>query len=250
MTPRTAVVTGAAGTIGLGSVIKLLEQDRRVVMVDKDAQRLEQIAAQFNQEQVLTIAADLADASTPKMISQAIATKGWQPTQILVNNAGISIKHDGKAHDALSMQAQEWEQIMEINVTAPLRLAQQFLPYMLEQKWGRIVNISSRAGRYNPNQAGPAYVTSKAAILGLTRSLANDFSKHGVTTNAIAPGFVESQMTGQLLPEQLTSLVQRTPVGRGGTGQELGSAVAYLASEDAGFITGTCLDVNGGQNMA
>lgn len=250
MKERTAIVTGAAGTIGQGAVGQLLRHGRRVVLVDKDQDKLAAAAARFaGQGEVHAVAADLAREDAPAAIAAAIDRKGWQPAAILVNNAAISIKHAGAAHDVIDVSMQEWELMFRINVTAPMLLAKMVLPLMRAQGWGRIVNISSRAGRYNPNQAGPAYAATKAAVLGLTRSIANDFSRHGVTCNAIAPGFVASGMTGQLTESFLKALVDRTPVGRGGTPEELGSAIAYLASEDAGFISGACLDVNGGQTM-
>lgn len=250
MKQRTAIVTGAAGTIGQGAVVQLLRQGRRVVLVDKDAGKL-RAAARLCAEHgdVLELVADLGAESAPAAVADGIAQHGWEPAGILVNNAGITIKHEGMAHDVIDVSLQEWELTFRINVVASMLMAKMVLPAMKASGWGRIVNIASRAGRYNPNQAGPAYVTSKAAVLGLTRSIANDFSRHGITCNSIAPGFVVSAMTGLLSAQALQALVDRTPVGRGGSQDELGSAIAYLCSEDAGFISGACLDVNGGQSM-
>lgn len=251
MKERTAIVTGAAGTIGQGAVVQLLRQGRRVVLADREADKLGAAARQCAEYgEVMEVVADLADESAPSVIAAAIAQRGWEPAGILVNNAGITIKHDGIAHGVIDVSVDEWELMFRINVTASMLMAKMVLPAMKERGWGRIVNIASRAGRYNPNQAGPAYTASKAAVLGLTRSIANDYSKHGITCNSIAPGFVVSAMTGLLTPQLLQALVDRTPVGRGGSADELGSAIAYLASEDAGFISGACLDVNGGQTMS
>ncbi|GAA4340618.1 hypothetical protein GCM10023165_20740 [Variovorax defluvii] len=121
---------------------------------------------------------------------------------------------------------------------------------MVSQGWGRIVNISSRAGRYNPNQAGPAYAASKAAMLGLTRSIANDFPRSGITCNTIAPGIFKSLLTQQISSEVFDSIVAKTPMGRSGSADELGAAVAFFTSDDASFVTGACLDVNGGHTMS
>ncbi|MBI5275117.1 MAG: SDR family oxidoreductase [Burkholderiales bacterium] len=251
MTQRVAVVTGAAGTIGQGVIENLLEHGRKVVLVDRDEPRLRAARDRFaGQGEMMSVAVDLLEETAPALVAASIEENGWQPATIVINNAAITVKHGGKSHDILQMTLDEWALVHRINVTAPMLMARQFLPAMVAGRWGRIVNISSRAGRYNPHQAGPSYTTTKAAVLGLTRSIANDFSKHGVTCNSVAPGLVMSDMTGQLTPQLLQALVDRTPAGRGGSPRELGAAIAFLASEDAGFITGTCLDVNGGQSMA
>ena len=251
MTERVAIVTGAAGTIGQGVVENLLEHGRKVVLVDRDEARLDKAKGRFaRQGEMMAVVVDLLEESAPALVAKSIEENGWQPATIVINNAAITLKHAGKSHNILEMSLDEWSLVHRINVTAPMLMARQCIPAMVAQKWGRIVNISSRAGRYNPHQAGPSYATTKAAVLGLTRSIANDFSRHGVTCNSVAPGLVMSDMTGQLTPELLKALVDRTPAGRGGTPRELGAAIAFLASEDAGFITGTCLDVNGGQSMS
>lgn len=248
MTTRTAVVTGAAGTIGQGIVQQLLAGGRRVVLVDMDEDRLKWAAAQLPADTVMTVAADLTSPDGPAFINDRVLSQ-WEAPSILVNNAAISPKHQGMAAGLLEVSSEEWLRVMEVNVTACMRMARQFVPFMQQQKWGRIVNISSRAGRSNVNSAGPAYVTSKAAVLGLTRSIACDFAADGITCNSVAPGVVASAMTGQLPPHLLQRIIDKTPVGRPGSAAELGAAVAFLASEDAGFITGACLDVNGGQLM-
>lgn len=251
MQKRVAIVTGAAGTIGQGAVRRLLAQERKVVLVDRDVERLSQVQKTLSAyDDVHGVAVDLAQPSAPEMVAESIKRHGWMPASIIINNAAISIKHDGYAHNVENISIEEWNLMFLINVTAPMTLVRQFLPFMREQKWGRIVNLASRAGRYNPNQAGPAYAATKAAVLGLSRSIANDFSQFGITCNSVAPGLVISAMSSQFAPEMMKALLERTPVGRGGTAEEIGSAIAYLASEDAGFITGTCFDVNGGQSMS
>lgn len=246
---RTAVVTGAAGTIGQGTVRALLDDGRRVVAVDRDLQRLRPLVETCGADDVIAIAVDITDEQAGATIAQAIADKGWEPATILVNNAGISPKHNGMAASIFEVGRDEWIRVFDVNVTAQLLLARAFVPHMQKVQWGRIVNVSSRAGRSNVNSAGPAYVTSKAAVLGLTRSIACDFAADGITCNAVAPGFVESDMTRQLPAHLYQRLLDKTPVGRPGQPRELGAVIAFLASEQAGFVTGACVDANGGQTM-
>jgi len=249
MKQRTAIVTGAAGTVGMGVVEILLEQGRRVTMVDLDEGRLREAASRLPRGRVLCVATDICHADAPGRVDDAIRAAAWEPTTILINNAGFNPKHNGLAATIFDVTDQEWHRVHDVNVTAQMRLAARFIPYMQEIRWGRIVNVSSRAGRSNVNNSGPAYVTSKAAVLGLTRSLACNFARWGITCNSVSPGFVDSAMTRQLPAEQFQLLIDVTPLGRGGTPRELGAAIAFLASEDAGFITGANLDVNGGQTM-
>lgn len=240
---RIAIVTGAAGTIGQGIVERLLADGRRVCMVDIDGARLSAAARSFPEGSVIEVVTDICAADGPSRIDAAIRS-AWGQASILINNAGItSFTH------SCEVGHEEWARVNAINVTAPLRLIAHFLPFMKRKGWGRIVNISSRAGRSNPNTAGVAYVASKAAVLGLTRAVATEAGPFGVTCNSVAPGFVETDMSRQLTPAAIQTLLERTPLGRAGTQRELGAAVAYLASEDAGFVTGSCLDVNGGQSM-
>ena len=246
---RTAVITGAAGTIGQGAVERLLEDGRRVVAVDRDPQRLIPLAQRHSSESLITVALDITEESAGQAIAKAVAEQGWEPVTILINNAGISPKHDGMAASIFEVSRDEWIRVFDVNVTAQLLLARAFVPYMQQIRWGRIVNVSSRAGRSNVNSSGPAYVTSKAAVLGLTRSIACDFAADGITCNAVAPGFVESDMTRQLPAHLYQRLLDKTPIGRPGLPGELGAVIAFLASENSGFVTGACLDANGGQTM-
>lgn len=248
MEARTAVVTGAAGTIGQGAVARLLKDGRRVAMVDLDEGKLLDAAERFPRDSVMTIAVDITAEDAPAAIDEAVRRR-WKPVGILVNNAGISPKKNGVSAGLLEITREEWLHVYEVNVTAALMLARQFLPAMLESRWGRIINISSRAARSNIVNAGLAYVTSKTALLGMTRWIACEYASRGITCNAVAPGAVLSAMTSHVSPERIKRLLENTPVGRAGEAEELGAAIAFLASEDAGFITGVCLDVNGGQPM-
>jgi len=246
---RTAVVTGAAGTIGQGTVEALVQDGRRVLAVDRDSERLARLVDRYGSDRVAVVGADITDEQAGAVIAKAAAERKWDPVTILVNNAGISPKHDGMAASIFEVSRDEWIRVFDVNVTAQLLLARAFIPNMQKVRWGRIVNVSSRAGRSNVNSAGPAYVTSKAAVLGLTRSIACDFAADGITCNAVAPGFVESDMTRQLPAHLYQRLLDKTPIGRPGQPRELGAVIAFLASEHSGFVTGACVDANGGQTM-
>jgi 3-oxoacyl-[acyl-carrier protein] reductase len=245
---RIALVTGAARGIGLATAVRLLDAGQRVAMIDLDADALQTAAAGLPADRVLALPVDIGRPEAPAELDAAIR-KQWGPVDILVNNAAVSPKHAGKAAGLAVISLEEWEFVMRINVTAPMLLAQRFVPAMRERGWGRVINTSSRAGRTNPYQASPAYAASKAAILGLTRSIASEFGSSGVTANAVAPGLVETKLALQISPEQMAAIRARTPVGRGAAPEEIAAVIAFLASEDAGFVTGTCFDVNGGAFM-
>ncbi|KRB86976.1 SDR family NAD(P)-dependent oxidoreductase [Noviherbaspirillum sp. Root189] len=245
---RTALVTGAARGIGLATAINLLEAGHHVAMVDLDTEALESAAADLPADRVLPLAIDLRQPDAPQRLDTAIRAR-WDPVAILVNNAAVSPKHAGKAAGLAGISLEEWEFVMQVNVTAPMRLAQQFVPAMRERGWGRVINTSSRAGRTNPNQASSAYATSKAAILGLTRAIATEFAPYGVTANAVAPGLVETKLALAMSPDILAQIRAKTPAGRGGTPEEIAAVIAFLASEEAAFVTGACFDVNGGAFM-
>jgi 3-oxoacyl-[acyl-carrier protein] reductase len=246
--PRIALVTGAARGIGLAVSAKLVEAGHCVAMVDVDRAGLEEAVQTLPSGQVLAIPADIGDPDAPARL-QDLLLGHWGTASILVNNAAISPKHAGRSATLGGMSDDEWDLVMRINVTAPMRLARQFVPAMRDGGWGRVVNMSSRAGRTNPHQASAAYATSKAAILGLTRAIATEFSPFGVTANAIAPGLVATKLIAAVSPEIQASIQARTPAGRAASPEEIGAVVAFLASPGAAFITGTCLDVNGGAFM-
>lgn len=245
---KTALVTGAGKGIGLGITKKLVENGFCVAMIDKDADALNAAVTNLPRDSVLALALDITENNAPARIQTAVNAQ-WVPISVLVNNAAISPKHDGIAAGLIQISEEEWAQVFCVNVMAPMRLAKKFLPYMKETGWGRVINISSRAGRSNANAAGPAYMSSKAAILGLTRSIASEFAVDGITANSVAPGLVETDLAMTISPQLLAAIRSKTPVGRGGTLAELGAVVAFLASEDAAFITGACIDVNGGAFM-
>lgn len=244
---RIAVITGAAGGIGMGAARKLLQQGRRIVVVDSNADALARVLLELPADRALGVAVDIASPGAAAVIHDRART--WGPVSILVNNAGISPKHNGLAAGLLHMTDAEWARVHDVNVTAGMRLARAFAPDMIAQRWGRIINISSVAGRTHPGTASVAYASTKAAVVGMTRSFAAELSRHGVTANTIAPGYIETPLSATIAPKLLQRIIRKIPVGRAGTPDDMGAAIAFLASDDAGFISGACLDVNGGAVM-
>lgn len=247
---RLAIVTGAAGGIGYGIARELGRAGFEVALVDLQAQLLESAVESLRQEGVeasggcIDLAVDEDIARLPALLGER-----FERTAVLVNNAGISPKHAGKKLDTVDIPLAEWERVLKVNITAPFRLAQLVLPVMMRREWGRIINISSKGGRSPGGVAGIHYVTSKAGMLGFTRSLAKDYAKYGITVNAIAPGRIESPMTSGSAGEVQARMVESIPVGRIGRPREVGALAVFLAGEDAGFITGATLDINGGALM-
>ncbi|MCU1334488.1 MAG: 3-oxoacyl-[acyl-carrier-protein] reductase [Bryobacterales bacterium] len=181
------------------------------------------------------------DLASHESIKEAFAKAG--KIDILVNNAGIT--KDGLA---MRMKKDDWDSVLATNLTGAFLAIQQVLPAMLKARWGRIINISSLVGQTgNPGQAN--YVASKAGLIGLTKSLAQEIASRSVTVNAVAPGFIETDMTAALSDEVKSTLLAHIPLQRYGKAEDVAAAVRFLASEEAGYITGHVLDVNGGMYM-
>ncbi|SPU49108.1 acetoacetyl-CoA reductase [Bordetella trematum] len=174
----------------------------------------------------------------------------WGPVSVLINNAGVSPKlADGSSAGILQISPQEWAQVLEVNLTAVLRLCQLVLPGMCEQGFGRIVNVASLAGRTKSLVAGGSYMASKAGLIGLTRAIATEMGPRGVTANAVAPGRILTEMAQQAGLEVNQRYAAQIPVRRLGTPEEVAAAMVFLAAEEAGFINGAILDINGGFYM-
>jgi 3-oxoacyl-[acyl-carrier protein] reductase len=213
------------------------------VAAARDLEKLEQVAAEIRAcgSEALVIAIDLSSAESIK--AAFAAAKDFGRIDILVNNAGIT--RDGLA---MRMKKDDWDAVLATNLTGAFLATQQVLPGMLKERWGRIINLSSVVAESgNPGQAN--YVASKAGLIGLTKSLAQEIASRNVTVNAVAPGFIDTDMTSGLSPELKENLLGHIPLKRLGTAEDVAAAVRFLASEEAGYITGHVLDVNGGLYM-
>ena len=246
---RVAAVTGAAGGLGLGIAQRLARAGYQVVAIDR-APQVEQATQPLRDEglKVQAVVLDIADEeAVRRMVADVDARYGR--FDILVNNAGIHPKIDGERNSFLKMTTPQWNEVIGINLTAAFVLCREVAPLMRRQKWGRIVNMSSRAGRTLVETAGIHYAAAKAGMIGMTRIIASEVAGDGITANCIAPGRIESPMTTQGSDAQRAMLVGRIPVGRIGTPDEIGHVVEFLVSESSGYLTGTVIDVNGGTFM-
>ncbi|MBN9509264.1 MAG: 3-oxoacyl-ACP reductase FabG [Alphaproteobacteria bacterium] len=243
---KTALITGASGGIGAAIARTLHAQGATVVLSGTRADALEALAGTLG-ERAAVCPADLADAAAAEALvtaaETAAAAAGGGPLAILVNNAGLT--RDGLA---LRMKDADWQTVLDVDLTAPFRLARAALRGMLRRRAGRIIGIGSVVG--STGNAGQAnYAAAKAGLAGLTKALAQEVASRGVTVNLIAPGFVATRMTDALPEEQRSRLAAAIPLGRLGEPADVAAAVAYLASDEAGWVTGATLHVNGGMAM-
>jgi len=234
--PKTALVTGASRGIGLACAQALASVGARVILAARDAAKLEAASAAIPESSWIAI-----DMSSHDSIKEAFAKAG--KVDILVNNAAVT--KDGLA---LRMKKDDWDAVLATNLTGAFLAVQQVLQGMMKQRWGRIINISSIVGETgNPGQAN--YVASKAGLIGLTKSLAQEIASRNITVNAIAPGFIDTDMTAGLSDELKQNMLSHIPLKRFGKPEDVAAAVKFLASEEAGYITGAVLNVNGGMYM-
>lgn len=244
MIVRTAFVTGASRGIGKACALALAAGGARVVVAARTLDRCEEVAAEIRSQghEAMAVAIDL---SSKESIVQAIGqtAKEFGPIHILVNNAGIT--KDGLA---LRMKTEDWQTVIDTNLSGSFYACQAVMQGMMKERWGRIINISSVVGQTgNAGQAN--YVAAKAGLIGLTKSLARELSSRKITVNAVAPGFIATDMTAVLSEELKQKMLVNIPLGRFGAAEDIAAAVAFLASESAGYITGHVLDVNGGMYM-
>lgn len=248
-TIKTALVTGAASGIGLACAQALSQAGHNLVLLDK-SEFVDDVAQTLVRQErsAHALIGDLADTGFIAALPQRLQELGVT-IDILVNNAGIHMKRDGKIPAFLDISLEDWETTFRVNCTAPFLLAQALVPSMRERRFGRIINIASRAGRTYSARAGAHYSASKAAIIGLTRKIAGDFAAEGITANAIAPGQVDTPLTQRSAPEVIARAIQNIPAARVGKAEEIAAAAAFLASEAAAYVNGAVLDVNGGETM-
>jgi 3-oxoacyl-[acyl-carrier protein] reductase len=243
---RVALVTGAARGIGYGVAGRLARDGAHVVITDVlDSVADSAAALRAEGGSVDGITGDVSDEAWVAALARQLEERHGG-VDILVNNAGISPKRDGSKILVRDTTWAEWQQVMAINLGGAFLMCRAFVPGMQARGWGRVVTISSQAARTRADIAGAAYAASKAGLVAFSRVLASEAGRQGVTVNCIAPGRIESPMQAVAGEEATREYVTRIPVGRIGTAADIAATVAFLASEEAGFITGATLDVNGG----
>ena len=238
---RTALITGASGGIGSAIAKNLSQQGAHVILHGTRAGRLEELASEIGTN-VSVVTANLSDReAVGGLVSEAAKATG--AIDILVNNAGIT-----RDNLFMRMKDEEWDDVLEVNLTSSMLLCRSAIRAMMKARWGRIISISSIVGvTGNPGQTN--YAASKAGMIGFSKSLAAEVASRGITVNVVAPGFIETPMTDELTDEQKQKLLVNVPAGRLGSSQEVAAAVSFLASEEAAYITGATLHVNGGMAM-
>lgn len=235
---KTALVTGASRGIGAAIAAALVADGYFVAGTATSSDGAKAIGDRLG-DQGMGLTLNVADGESVASCLARVAETAGTPL-VLVNNAGIT-----KDNLLMRMSEEEWGQVIDTNLSGAFRVAKPVLRGMLKARWGRIVNIGSVVGRLgNPGQGN--YVASKAGLEGFTRSLAMEVASRGVTVNAVAPGFIATDMTEALSPEQADGMLQRIPLGRMGEAEEVAAAVSFLCSDQAGYITGQTLQVNGG----
>ncbi len=245
LTGMTALVTGASGGIGSAIARSLAAQGARLALSGSNGDKLRAFREELNDDfghDHVEITCDLSNPdSVERLVPATIDTFGQ--IDILINNAGIT-----RDNLAMRMKDEEWSQVMQVNLEAAFRLMRAAARPMMKARFGRIINITSVVGATgNPGQMN--YAAAKAGLVGASKSLAQELASRGITVNCVAPGFIRTAMTDQLPDAQKEALNARIPMGRMGEGEDIGTAVAYLASREAAYVTGQTLHVNGGMAM-
>jgi 3-oxoacyl-[acyl-carrier protein] reductase len=238
---KSALVTGASGGIG-GAIAKALHaRGANVGLSGTRTEPLEKLKAELG-ERAHVLPADLGDpAAIEALLKSADAALGG--IDILINNAGLT-----RDNLAMRMKDEDWQKVIDVNLTAGFRLARGAMRGMMKKRWGRIIGITSVVGvTGNPGQAN--YAAAKAGMIGMSKSLAQEVASRAITVNCVAPGFIETQMTGALNDDQKARIMTAIPAGRLGQSDEIAAAVVYLASPEAAYVTGQTIHVNGGMAM-
>ena len=238
----TALVTGASGGLGSAIAKSLAAQGARLALSGSNAAKLEAFAKELGGDHV-TLVCNLSNSEeVDQLVPRAVEALGGK-LDILVNNAGVT-----RDNLAMRMKDEEWEQVITINLEGAFRLMRAAMKPMMKARHGRIINITSVVGvTGNPGQAN--YVASKAGLIGMSKAFAQEVASRGITVNCVAPGFMTSAMTDALTDAQKEGILSKIPTGAMGSGDDIGAAVVYLASGEAGYVTGQTLHVNGGMAM-
>ena len=241
LTGRNALITGASGGIG-GAIAKALHAaGAQVALSGTRSAPLEELAQELGGN-IHVLLCNLSDIEAVENLPKQ-ATEAMGSVDILVNNAGVT-----RDNLFMRMSDEEWQSVLDVNLTATMKLCKGVLRGMMKARWGRMINISSVVGATgNPGQAN--YAASKAGMVGMSKSLAYEVASRGITVNAIAPGFITTAMTDKLNDDQKSKIMEQIPAGRMGHAEEIAAAALYLASDEAGYVTGTTLHVNGGMAM-
>ena len=242
LTGMTALVTGASGGIGSSIAKALAAQGATLALSGSNEEKLKAFAAELGGDHK-TLVCNLSDpAAVDALVPQAVEVLGGK-IDILVNNAGIT-----RDNLILRMKDEEWSQVIAVNLEAAFRLCRAAAKPMMKARFGRIISITSVVGvTGNPGQSN--YCASKAGIIGMSKSLGQELASRGITVNCVAPGFIRSAMTDALNDAQKGTILAKIPAGDLGDGDDIGAAVAYLASKEAGYVNGQTLHVNGGMAM-
>ncbi|TQS72635.1 3-oxoacyl-[acyl-carrier-protein] reductase [Rhodobacteraceae bacterium] len=241
LTGKSALVTGASGGIGGEIARNLYAAGAKVALSGTRVEPLEALAAELG-ENAFVCPANLGDAESVEALPKA-AQAAMGSLDILVNNAGIT-----RDNLFMRMSDEEWQSVLDVNLTSAMRLMRGSLRAMMKARWGRIINITSIVGATgNPGQGN--YAAAKAGLVGMSKSLAYEVATRGITVNCVAPGFIQTAMTDKLNDEQKKAILSQIPSNRMGTPEEIAAAVLYLASPEAGYVTGATLHVNGGMAM-
>jgi 3-oxoacyl-[acyl-carrier protein] reductase len=242
LTGMTALVTGASGGLGSSIARALSAQGARLALSGSNQAKLEAFAKELGGDHV-TLVCNLSDAAeVDQLVPRAVEALGGK-IDILVNNAGVT-----RDNLAMRMKDEEWDQVIKINLEASFRLMRAAMKPMMKARHGRIINITSVVGvTGNPGQAN--YVASKAGLIGMSKAFAQEVASRGITVNCVAPGFMVSAMTDALNDAQKEGILSKIPTGAMGSGDDIGAAVVFLASKEAGYVTGQTLHVNGGMVM-
>ncbi len=241
---RVALVTGASQGIGKAIALELARAGAMMALAARNESKLAEVKAEIEADggRAESFALDVNNEDAIKATAKEIVTR-LGAVHILVNNAGVT-----RDTLMLRMKTSDWDDVLDTNLKGAFLLTQALLQPMMKARWGRVINISSVNGEMGaPGQAN--YSASKAGLIGLTKSMAREFASRGITVNAVAPGFIETDMTHVLTEEQKQAMLSAVPLARAGSVQDVAAAVRFLASEGAGYITGHTLDVNGGLYM-